>query len=834
MKDEALLTNGKDRQAINCARTAKSQGWPKMDRYITAAFAALIAFACGAPQLALTPGPARPGWGMTEAAAQTAPANTITITNKSGGVITNYPLQFGRPFIAGAIADQPQVVINGAPILTQADVKNRYPDGSVKFAVIAVMIPTLPATGSLTLTFRNQTATNNTPLTQAQMLDPRYAFNAQIVLKNATTGTMLAASARTMLQNGDYKLWTSGPVAQTIILADDSTSRKYDLGFDGYRPFRPRFFATFWPATHQVLVRYVGENGNTQEIEDLSYDLTLIVGNVKGYAKPAVTHWVLTNWTKSFWLGGLAPPEQVNIDNNLAYLSSTRFIPNYDPSRALDEATIAKYYAAWWTNAAHDIYDGYWDHGVWDNHMGDVGGRPDLGPYPAWTLLWPYTGDWRMQKVTLTMADLAAAFPANLREGATGKRLSRYDPPGNSGLGHTISATDRQLLTAATAWLLFQSTQPPVSDRINVVGPVSATQSGVLWTFDGAHQPAPFYIPYLLTGDPFYLMEMYNWAGFTAMRTGCFGHGGRAPTPSCAGGGISDEVRGQGWVIRSRAETAFIAPDADPEKAFFTYLTNDALARWIGSIAYSAQIDPSPYETAPPVPGAAMNMWQYGKAQGNYNTTATNSWAHSYTVGPIHAIGLDCDPGRGSDCGGFVATRGTPASPWTADTGSGAAPWMQNYMFYGVARAAELGFAAGPLKKWMAGFITGQIVESGNPQIIAIYGMPYTSASTLDWLQSWSDVLAHIQPGYLDGSNTTVYTGGLPAYFASQLNSGTYVAPATVAAAFAADETNGAAAWAWAQTNTYPFIARGDYGIDPRWSILPRTDANILPAIPVQ
>ncbi len=38
-----------------------------------------------------------------------------------------------------------------------------------------------------------------------------------------------------MLANGDYKLWTSGPVAQTVILADDTATRKYDIGFgDGY------------------------------------------------------------------------------------------------------------------------------------------------------------------------------------------------------------------------------------------------------------------------------------------------------------------------------------------------------------------------------------------------------------------------------------------------------------------------------------------------------------------------------------------------------------------------------------------------------------------------
>ena len=80
--------------------------------------------------------------------------------------ISNYPFQFGRPFVDGAIAAAPQVLINGTPLKTQADVKNRYADGSVEFAVLAVVIPSLPAGASSTLTFQNQTANSNAPLTK--------------------------------------------------------------------------------------------------------------------------------------------------------------------------------------------------------------------------------------------------------------------------------------------------------------------------------------------------------------------------------------------------------------------------------------------------------------------------------------------------------------------------------------------------------------------------------------------------------------------------------------------------------------------------------------------
>ncbi|HUC70703.1 MAG TPA: hypothetical protein VMS01_05890, partial [Stellaceae bacterium] len=389
---------------------------------------------------------AAPAHALAAAALPPGVANSITVSNQSGAAIRNYPFQFGRPFLDGAIATAPQVLINGSAVATQADVKNRYPDGSVEYAVIATVIPSIPAGGSLTLTFQNQAAPNNTPLSQAQMLQMQYMFDAQMILTSAAGGVSQSIDARTMLANGDYKLWTSGPVAQTIILADDSAQRKYDIGFgDSYTPFRPRFYATFWPATHQVFVRFVGENDNTQAVEDLSYSLTLTLGNAVPYKRSGLTHWAMTAWSKSFWLGG-TPSPQVDIDNNLAYLESTRFLPNYDTAITVPASAVASEYAQW-ANSAHDLYDGAWDGGLWASAMGVAGARAEIAPYPQWSVMWLYTGDWRMRQMALGMADLAAAFPLHLREGVAGKRLSRADPAGSStGLGHVVSITDRKTL----------------------------------------------------------------------------------------------------------------------------------------------------------------------------------------------------------------------------------------------------------------------------------------------------------------------------------------------------------------------------------------------------
>ena len=780
-------------------------------------------------------------WRVASAAAQGAVVNSITITNESGAAISNYPFQFGRPFLAGTVPDAPQVLINGNPAPTQADIKNRYPDGSVEFAVVAVVIPSIPASGSLTLTFQNQVSANNTPLTQAQMLNPlNFDLVALLTLKS-TEGLTNTTSARVMLQNGDYKLWTSGPIAQTIILADDTAARKYDIGFgDGYHPLRPRFYATFWPATHQVFVRTVVENELTTELEDMAYTATLQVGALSpgesGSPAPTYTidltgtaaanpkeHWALTNWTKGFWLGG-TPSPQVDIDNNLAYLESTRFIPNFDPSIVVPASAIATEYG-YWTNPPHDLYDGSWDGGLWASAMGTAGARQEIGPYPTWNVLWLYGGDWRMRQMSLGMADLAGAFPANLREGDPTKRLSRADPTGLSpetGLGHVVSITDRQTLTTYTEALLSYGYTKP-ADAVKIVGPLDTAQP---WSFGTAHVPAPFFVPFLLTGDPYYLEEMYMWAGFSAAQSldDPAHPDGRGPDGTY--GAINGELRGSAWIGRSRAEIAFIAPDGAPEKAYFTYLMNDAIARMEGVFAISG----TPYD------GTAMKAW---------GATTGDPWTQNFgpfaTKAPVmqnwESAGA---PGAKSQTEASIAENVNLGVYNAGAVGSFTSPWMQWYVQYAIGREAELGFAAGPLQVYSGAYPVGLVNNSGQPWMVNVYQMPVEQA-TGGFLANWPAVIGTLTPQYLSPTGVLVNpTTGTPtgrangpSAFAADLGVEGY--PLYLLGGMAmlddAGAPGAAQAWSWMKANVETPAAAG-LAAAPKWAIVPRTDSNTLPAIP--
>ena len=205
-----------------------------------------------------------------------AVTNSLSIKEIAGVTTANYPIQIGRPFVAGEIANYPQALVNGTPVLTQADIKQRWSDGSVKHAVLAFLIPTLSSGQTVTVTFQNQSSGNNTAQSLGAMQGANFNFGAQMQLTNGST---ITADARTMLNAGAYTLWTSGGVAQTIILADHSNTAScnghacstYDLGFDANKSFRPIFHATFFPTINKVRVRYIGENAQTESIQNQTY-----------------------------------------------------------------------------------------------------------------------------------------------------------------------------------------------------------------------------------------------------------------------------------------------------------------------------------------------------------------------------------------------------------------------------------------------------------------------------------------------------------------------------------------------------------------------------------
>ncbi len=711
---------------------------------------------------------------MLSGAAQPDATNFITIREKSGVTTNQYPIQIGRSFVPGEILNFPQAVIGSTNLVTQADVKSRWPDSSVKHAVLSFYLPTLAANGTVTVNFSNQTAGNTTGfLAKADMLATGFNFDAAMELTSG--GTTLNASARAMLNADKFEYWHKGAVMTSVIIADHSAARASDIGFDANKSFRPIFHATFWPAINKVKVRYIGEIANTEALQDQVYALALKLGNTAPltvYTKSSFKHIAASRWTKEFWLGGVPPTIEIN--HNLAYLAKTKALPNYDTSRVIPEAALAQAYTdpySGWSLVAKDLYDP----GNMLKYMGSTGGRDEIGPYPTWTVRWLYTGDRRVQEQTFGNANLSAAFPVHFREGNGAKT---FESGGTNALGRVLSIQARPtvFLNSGNFYINFQYTDP--ADKIVPVG--AMTDEG--WYPDGAHQP-DFHSPlYLLTGDYFYLEEMYFWASWGAAFTspGTDVSYGRGPTATT--GGITGEVRSDAWIFRNRAQAAFLAPDGTPEKTYFTKLTNDAIAIWEGTVGITG------------TPNQGNANWNWGRTvavqkygpHGVPTIPALRFWEEGGTV-----------PSWSEEVDPTIATNRTP-------------PWQHAFLIYSLGQAKNLGFASEPLLTWLSPMMIGQITNPGyDPYLVGAYQMPAVRKTDNRFFDLWSQE----KTGFLGNYNAQQI-------FTDQLTDASHGYPmiAIPATGMVAHQPGGNAAWSFIQQQV---LTAASLNSNPKWLILP-------------
>jgi len=183
------------------------------------------------------------------------------------------------------------------------------------------------------VSFRNQAdSSNQVGLKAREMLDDRFDFEGEIQIANLFSHAR--ASAREMVQAGKFAYGFAGPIATSIIIADHSQSRSFDLGPEATRPLRPIFHATFWPSINKAFVRVIGELANTETVGELWLDgLTLTSGRAKHpvYKGGRFVLPIASRWTKTFWLGG--EPASIQIDHNLQYLAATKMAPNYEATK---------------------------------------------------------------------------------------------------------------------------------------------------------------------------------------------------------------------------------------------------------------------------------------------------------------------------------------------------------------------------------------------------------------------------------------------------------------------------------------------------------------------
>ncbi|WP_286270978.1 InlB B-repeat-containing protein [Thalassotalea hakodatensis] len=698
--------------------------------------------------------------------------NTFTIKEPLGEERTNIPIQIARPFIKGEIANYPVIQITGQNIVSQATIKQRHDDGSVKHAIINFVLDQLPANGEFVASIENGTPPTGNALTKTEMLSNDFQFDA--VQEYTFSGEQVTAiSAREMLQNDHYTKWIDGPVATTLILADHSSERVYDLGADSHRSIRPIFHVTFWKELNQYTVRYVSENTNTISLQDQIYDLQLLIGKDKQkvYEKSDVPHQARSMWTKQFSTFDTAT---FNLNHNIRYLVQTNSVPYFDVSREISDATIQAYWNIWQTKNK-DLYDS----GLWQPVMAVGGGRPDIGLYPSWAVKWLFSGDWRLTEIALTQADLASAWPMHLREGKDGLKFD---------LNQSIDALGKIVSIAPGARPTHWTERPDwheINDADKIVPVAELTRSN--WRPDNAHHPDISSLQFLLTGDRFYLDQMLFSAAYVTGNNNAKGFNSRLGRGQTGSEGLlySGEVRGQAWAIRTRVHTYDILPDDWPEKSYFNTLNENAFTAFQGLFDL-----PNAYPSKSAIYNHARNF------------IADSIFVNSEQPSPL----------------GFW-NEGVSSQAYVRDdyvdtqvVNQAIAPWMQNFVTISLGRAQELGYNTDNLVQYSSRYLSQILQNPALPNYMFSAYITPTLNQDNQWFNSVLAIANTYQDGYLELINNRLIMG-------RDTEHG-YYSIGMAAAAYAYDREI-PAPWQYMMLNV---LHKTIYDNNPKWAILPRIE----------
>jgi hypothetical protein len=742
------------------------------------------------------------------------PGNGIVITDQSGAGQTNRPFTISRVFAQGEFpaGTYPLARIGGAgglTVLTQVDVKNTWSDGSIRHAMLS-FAASVPASGSLAVDFVAQATSNNSGnLDRSGMLNYNNGnWGADI---EATNGATLKADARAMLTawngvdsgiNGSgVRYWLKGPVVTQVIVEDRSSSLTYDLGWDSAKPLHPIFVLTFYPGSGLgVKVESIVENMWTTKLEDQSYSLALKTGNPLNttvYTKSTFTHVAQSRWRKVYW-SGTAPTgwkdeghPGINVDLNLAYIAASKAVPNFDLTKVVPASTISGDVSNFNSSDRGDI-NGF---ALWTQYMPQTGGRPDLGVIPVWYVRYLYSMNPDMYALMLGSAEVSGYVPYHLRESASGKFFdsARTVPA----FGRPISISARPTVYVPQMSFSGQAS----SDMIMPIGPV--TQDG--WTVDLAHEPAFAYIPYLVTGDWYFLEEVYFLATYDLAS---IAPGTDVYTRHNDWGWFNDlgiQTRGQAWGRRDIAEGGFIAPDGTPEKAYFTEKVNNNLAIEEGYLNTTTGVFYQPCSTSPYDPIAETSKWCWGRK------SPAMGWPN-----PLHYGSLG-----GTDSTFILDSDLVPQTdPNSASYGD--RPWETLYKLNVSGHVQELGYPAsganGTAFKYLINILAN---PAFNPYLCGAYTMATASNAGKMFYQDWGTLLLSFNPAYNGTVNLRTVSYWWDPNSDDTAGDG-YPHICQAAASYLPGLSDGAftgaSAWGW----TVSHISAAPLNDNPQFAILPR------------
>jgi hypothetical protein len=435
-------------------------------------------------------------------------------------------------------------------------------------------------------------------------------FDAVVTLR--LKDVVLTASAKAMLANGTPEKWLSGPLV----------SEWWVKG-----PFRDKAGKADPHLFVQFGIRSYGKNRPLRVEADVENDWAYVPGpktefydaeiRADGraiYSQSKMIQPSHTRWRYGFWWKA---PVATYVRQDLQYLKKARVVPNYDPALAISDATLNELLDRFET-ALH----GPMTSGIIEKYMPSTGARWDIAPLPHWQVLYLLTMDPRAYTVMLQTADQGASFSSHYRNEKTRLPITLDDFPNFTTHANAVGKGPKEL---------------PMPDSGGYRDPLEP---------DAAHEPALDFLPYLVTGDRFYLEELQFWAEWNLSRTGGIYR-------NYADGLVKfDQVRGQAWSLRTLAQAAYITPDQSPLKHTLLHELQANIAWYNKTYAENPSANALhilPQNDAPYDGKRAIAPWQddfftwavgYVDGLGDVSAKTLARWKGGFAVGRMTAPGF--------------------------------------------------------------------------------------------------------------------------------------------------------------------------------------------------
>jgi len=659
---------------------------------------------------------------------------TLAVENSGQQEQAGVPVTFGQVFGVGELKAGQGLqarLADGSALPTQTDIKARHPDGSVRHAVVSLVLERLAPARPVAVGLFAEAA----PGEGKRAALPGKELDARVEAR--IDGKTWAASLRSLLDQGKPDLWLDGPVAREWLVSAplaDAQGRPHPH-------LAARFALRWYPQAGKARIDVTVENNWAYEPapQNFAYDARIVVGKDEVDKRDKLTHYHHARWRKLFWWGG---EPAVHLRHDTRQLIASKALPNYDQSVRIDEKRLARMAASWEGEKTAPM-----GVGMAVRAMATTGGRPDIGLLPGWAAMYLLGMDPRAREITLGTADLAGSWSMHYRDKRSGLPVSLLDYPYMTILGNpgdTMNPATRK-----------REQFPPCAARDACTTPNK---------HDVSHQPAFAYLPYLLTGDYYYLEELQFWAMYNVFSSNPGYRENRKGLLK------PEQVRGQAWSLRTLGEAAYITPDTHPLKRHFQEILDNNLSWYNATYTHDREAN-------------ALGVIVNGYALGYENKRGLAPWQDDFftsAVGHLAELGFDQ---------AHALLRWKAAFPVQRMVGEGFC-WLSGAMYRMIVRDS----ASAPFH----GSI-GQAYRASMPP--EVRDLPCDSppmAAALD-----------VKPGQMTGYSNSAT--GFPSNMQPAL-------------AYAADALGEPGMKAWRQFMARS--VKPDYGVGPQFAIVPRAESG--------